>query len=188
MIRTIELCKKEIELWQVRWNTPYANTLKLNTDGRAFSNPGKIGGGSILSDLTGSLVYAFSIPCRNCTNNQAETLAAMHGIEWCMQHGYRRIVLEVDSELLTKRLSHTLKPPWQLQQCVKDLTNLIKQLDFFSCHQIFRKANSTADLLSKRSHKSDVVQHYYTFQQLPAIVKGSYLLEKYESIISEERS
>nr|XP_004237275.1 uncharacterized protein LOC101245246 [Solanum lycopersicum] len=180
MIRTIELCKQEIKLWQVRWDTPYANTLKLNTDGSDFSNPGKIGGGSILSHQTGSFVYALSIPCRNGTNNQAETLSSMHG--------YRRIILEVDSELLTKFLSHTLKPRWQLQQCVKDLTNLIKQLDFFSCRHIFRQANSIADLLSKRSHKLDVVQHYYTFEQLPAIVKGSYLLEKFESIISEERS
>ena len=163
MIRTIELCKQEIKLWQVRWDTPYANTLKLNTDGSDFSNPGKIGGGSILSHQTGSFVYALSIPCR-------------------------RIILEVDSKLLTKFLSHTLKPRWQLQQCVKDLTNLIKQLDFFSCRHIFRQANSIADLLSKRSHKLDVVQHYYTFEQLPAIVKGSYLLEKFESIISEERS
>ncbi|KAG5605833.1 hypothetical protein H5410_027325 [Solanum commersonii] len=32
--------------------------------------------------------------------------------------------------------------------------------------------------LSKRSHKTDVIHHYYTTQQLPPIVKRSYLLEK----------
>ena len=81
MIRTIELCKREIKIWQVRWDTPYSNTLKLNTDCNALNNPGKIWGWGILRDPTCSLVYAFSNHFGDGTNNQSETLVAMHDIE-----------------------------------------------------------------------------------------------------------
>ncbi|WMV30186.1 hypothetical protein MTR67_023571 [Solanum verrucosum] len=57
------------------------------------------------------MVYAFTIPLGYGTNNKVETLVAIHGIEWCIQHGYRRIILEIDSELLTRWLTHSLKPP-----------------------------------------------------------------------------
>ncbi|XP_015167662.1 14.7 kDa ribonuclease H-like protein [Solanum tuberosum] len=157
MIKIIELCKQETRIWQVSWEKPPPNTLKLNTDRSALNNPGKIGGGGILRDHTGSMVYAFTIPLGYGTNNQAETLAAIHGIEWCIQHGYRRIALEIDSELLTRWLTHSLKPPWQLQQGIQDLINLTRQLEFFSCQHTYREANSTTDLLSKISHKTDVI-------------------------------
>jgi len=124
------------------------------------------------------MVYAFIIPLGSGTNSQAETLAAAHGIQWGLQHGFKRIILEIDSELLTKWLSHRIKPPWSLQQHISPLINTISQLEFFQCRHTYREANSTADFLSKRSHKTDIVHQYYTYQQLPVEAKGSYLLEK----------
>ncbi|KAG5592509.1 hypothetical protein H5410_043023 [Solanum commersonii] len=38
--------------------------------------------------------------------------------------------------------------------------------------------SSAADDLSKWSHKWDIIQHFYTHQQLPMVARGSYLLEK----------
>ncbi|WMV30190.1 hypothetical protein MTR67_023575 [Solanum verrucosum] len=111
MIKIIELCKQDIRIWQISWEKPPQNILKLNTDGSAHNNPGKIGGEGILRDHRGELVYAFSIPFGNGSNNQAEPLAISHGIEWCLQHGYKKILLEVDSELLVKWLQPTAKPP-----------------------------------------------------------------------------
>ncbi|KAH0695796.1 hypothetical protein KY289_013278 [Solanum tuberosum] len=157
MIKIIELCKQDIRIWQISWRKPPQNILKLNTDGSALNNPGKIGGGGILRDHTGELVYAFTIPLGSGSNNQAETLAASHRIEWCLQHGYKKILLEVDSELLMKWLQLTAKPLWQLQQSIQELINRTRQLDFFSCQHTFREANSTAGLLSKRSHRTDIV-------------------------------
>ncbi|WMV32529.1 hypothetical protein MTR67_025914 [Solanum verrucosum] len=84
------------------WKTPIYNRYKLNTDGSAIPNPGKIGGGGILRDDQGSMVYAFAVPLGEGTNNQVEIQAAIFGLNWCIQHGYNCIILEVDSELLTK--------------------------------------------------------------------------------------
>ena len=80
------------------WKTPTCNRYKLNTDGSATPNPGKIGGGGILRDDQGSMIYAFAVPLGEGTNNQAEIQAAVFGLNLCIQHGYNSIILEVDSE------------------------------------------------------------------------------------------
>lgn len=70
--------------------------MKLNTDGSALDNPRKIGGGGILRDYQGKMIYAFVIPLGIGTNNQAEIQATTFGINWCVQHGYNKIIMEVD--------------------------------------------------------------------------------------------
>ncbi|KAH0657989.1 hypothetical protein KY289_026737 [Solanum tuberosum] len=178
MINEVEKCSQDIRIITISWQSPSSPFLKLNTDGNALHNPGKIGGGGILRDSNGNMIYAFAIPLGIGTNNQAETQAATHGLDWCVQHGYRKVILEVDSELLTKWLNHKSKPPWKLQKYITQLHQIITELDFFKCQHTYREANTTADFLSKESHRLDITQHFYTQNQLPAAAKGSFLLEK----------
>ncbi|KAH0650211.1 hypothetical protein KY284_030123 [Solanum tuberosum] len=144
----------------------------------ALANPGKIGGGRILRDQAGDIIFAFIVPLGTGTNNQAEVQAAVFGLNWCYQHGYRKVVLEVDSELLTHWLNLNINPPWKIQQYVQELQNLIQQMEAFQCLHTYREANTMADFLAKLSHKKDILQLFYTLNQLPIPVKGSYLLEK----------
>jgi len=102
------------------------NTFHLNTDGSALSNPGKIGGGGILRDSQGDMIYAYTVSLGTGTNNLAEVQAAAHGLYWCTQHDTKEIILEVDSEQLTKWISHSSQPPWKLQEQIKDIHRLIK--------------------------------------------------------------
>ncbi|KAK4729620.1 hypothetical protein R3W88_022608 [Solanum pinnatisectum] len=173
-----EKCKHEVRVTSVVWKTPHTNRYKLNTDGSALHNPGKIGGGGILRNEHGEMIYAFAIPLGEGTNNQAEVQAARYGLHWCIQHGYRNIILEVDSELLTRWILQNSTPPWKIQRFVEELQILVNQCESFSCVHTYREANNTADFLSKHSHSQDIMQHYYTYTQLPNIARGSYILEK----------
>ena len=139
----------------------------MNTNGSALHNPGKIGGGSILRNDYGNIIYAFCIPFGEGSNNQAEVQAATYGLNRCIQHGFRNIILEVDSELLTKWLSQKDKPPWRIQRFIKDLQLLTNQCTVFSCVHVYRKSNNTTDILAKHSHNQDIIQHYYTYNHLP---------------------
>ncbi|WMV32723.1 hypothetical protein MTR67_026108 [Solanum verrucosum] len=112
----IELCKQDTKVTLVMWKTPPPSRYKLNTDCSAIYNPRKIGGGGILRDDRGYIIYAFAIPFGEGTNNQAEVQAACYGLNWGIQHGYNNILLEVDSELLTKWLSQMSIPPWRLHR------------------------------------------------------------------------
>ncbi|WMV30202.1 hypothetical protein MTR67_023587 [Solanum verrucosum] len=178
VVDLIASCKHDVKVTSVIWKTPPPNSYKLNTDGSALQNPGKIGGGGILRDEQGKIIYAFALPLGEGTNNQAETQAASYGLNWCIQHGYKKIILEVDSELLTRWILQTSTPPWRIQKFVQELQNLVSQCEVFQCNHIYREANSTADFLSKQSHKKDITQHYYIYNQLPHAARGSYILEK----------
>ncbi|KAK6782013.1 hypothetical protein RDI58_019809 [Solanum bulbocastanum] len=178
VVNLIENCRHETRISSVSWKTLPSNKYKLNTDGSALCNPGKIGGGGILRNDLGEMIYAFAIPFGTGTNNQAEIQAANYGLHWCIHHGYNNIILEVDSELLTRWLLRTSTPPWKLQSLVPELHRLANQCESLQCVHIYREANSTADFLSKQSHKQDIVQHYYTCTQLPSLARGSYILEK----------
>ncbi|KAG5631312.1 hypothetical protein H5410_003029, partial [Solanum commersonii] len=59
-----------------------------------------------------------------------------------------------------------------------ELQGLANHCELFHCVHTYREANSTSDLLSKQSHKQDIIQHYYTFNQLPKAASGSYILEE----------
>ncbi|WMV13665.1 hypothetical protein MTR67_007050 [Solanum verrucosum] len=89
VVAYIEKCKQEVRITVVMWKTPTCNRYKLNTDGSAIHNPGKIGGGGILRVDQGNIVYAFAIPLGEGNNNQAEIQAAIFGLNWCIQHVHR---------------------------------------------------------------------------------------------------
>uniref|UniRef100_M1CEJ8 RNase H family protein n=1 Tax=Solanum tuberosum TaxID=4113 RepID=M1CEJ8_SOLTU len=110
-MKLIEGCRHELRVWKVNWERPPPNILQLNTDGSALSNPGKIGGGGILRDSQGDMIYAYIVSSGTGPNNLAEVQAAAHGLYWCTHHGYKTIILEVDLEQLTKWITHNSQPP-----------------------------------------------------------------------------
>ncbi|KAK4708790.1 hypothetical protein R3W88_029715 [Solanum pinnatisectum] len=113
---------------------PSYTIFKLDTNGSSLKNLDNIrgeGGGGILRDSLGKMVYAFTIPLGVGTNNQAEILATIHGLQWFVEHGYNRIILEVDSELLTIWIAQNIKPLWKLQHHIKTLLTLTDYLEFF---------------------------------------------------------
>ncbi|XP_015064939.1 uncharacterized protein LOC107010215 [Solanum pennellii] len=178
LINIMDQCHQQYKVTMVRWKSPTAGKYKLNTDGSALSDSGKIGGGGILRDQQGKLIYAFSVPLGSGTNNMAELKAALYGLDWCEQHGYKCIELEVDSELLCKWIKKILSIPWRCQQLIQDIMHIVSKLEFFQCQHIYREANTTADLLAKFSHNLEIPQHFYITQQLKGTIKESYMLEK----------
>lgn len=66
--------------------------MKLNTDGSALENPGKIWDGGIFRDYQGYMIYAFATSLGMGTNNQVEIQATMFEVHWCIQHGYNKII------------------------------------------------------------------------------------------------
>ncbi|KAK4707372.1 hypothetical protein R3W88_033061 [Solanum pinnatisectum] len=146
----IEKCKHDVKVTSIIWKTPHTNRYKLNTDGSALHNLGKNGGGGgILRNEVGDIIYAFVMPLWEGTNNQAEIQAANYDLNWCVQHGYNNIILEVHSELLIRWLLKTYIPPWKLQIFVQEIQMLVNQCEFFQCIHTYREANNTADLPSK---------------------------------------
>ncbi|KAG5586741.1 hypothetical protein H5410_047175 [Solanum commersonii] len=58
-ISLVENYQHDIKVTQVNWWKLPQSIVKLNTDGRALENPGRIGAGGILRDHKGKLIYAY---------------------------------------------------------------------------------------------------------------------------------
>lgn len=124
------------------------------------------------------MIFAFTVPLGVGTNNQVEIQAAIYGLQWCINHGYHQVLLEVDSKLLIQWITTNSEVPWSLFQFVNDLKEVVSQFSCLQCHHTCREANDTADMMSKWSHRFDIIQHYYTYQQLPSRSKSAYLLDR----------
>ncbi|KAK4707011.1 hypothetical protein R3W88_033425 [Solanum pinnatisectum] len=147
LIKQVEKCFHDIKIHKVQWQRPPEQWVKLNTDGSALSNTGRIGAGGIIRDHRGEMILAFATPLGEGTNNQAEVRAAIFGMTWLLQIGYR------------------------------NLMDLIRQASRFKCKHTYREANTVADLLSKESHKMTSPSMYNSSQQLPKEAKGYYQLD-----------
>ena len=81
----------------VTWFKPTDQWITINTNRSALTNPGKIGAGGIIRDKEGKLVMAFSTSPGEGSNNKADIEAALFGLTWAVELGFRNILLELDS-------------------------------------------------------------------------------------------
>jgi len=126
------------------------------------------------------MVLAFATPLGEGTNNQAEAEAAIFGMTWAFELGYRKLILEVDSQLLVDWIMHKANRHWSINIQVMKLQALIEQTQEFACKHAFREANFVADSLSKHSHKITTPQLYFNIHQLPKEARGFYRLDMIE--------
>lgn len=85
---------------KISWTRPPDLLIKINTDGCALDNPGKIGTGGILRDQKRNLILAYTSPLGNGTNNKVEIGATIFCMTWALDLGYMIIILEMDSILI----------------------------------------------------------------------------------------
>lgn len=124
------------------------------------------------------MLYALAIPLGFGANNQGEIQAAIYGIHWCINHGFKSIILEDYSQLLVNWINSNTKVPWSLYQFIYDLKEQLSKLRSYHCYHTYRETNNMVDLLSKRSHELDETQDFYIYQQLPTKIRGAYLIDK----------
>lgn len=69
--------------WIVRWSVPSPRRFNLNIDGSSLDNPREAGGGGVLRDDTGKLIFAFTKYFGHCFNNEAELRVVLEGLTLC---------------------------------------------------------------------------------------------------------
>nr|XP_027083663.1 uncharacterized protein LOC113705962 [Coffea arabica] len=95
----------------VCWEFPVQGAFKLNTDGCSLGNPGVSGGGGVLRDSSGTLLFGFAVPFGELTCLQAEIKALVFGVQQCRLRGFSRIRVEVDSLVLVNLLVRQFRCP-----------------------------------------------------------------------------
>jgi ribonuclease HI len=120
----------------------------VNVDGGARGNPGPAAIGVVVRDADGAVLEAVGETIGRATNNVAEYLALLRGVELAAAHGATELELVGDSELVVRQIEGRYKVK---NAAMKDLhAQAVKALagfDDWSIRHVKRGQNADADRL-----------------------------------------
>lgn len=121
-------------------------------DGASRGNPGASGAGVIIKDPSGKTIRCKRQYLGIGTNNRAEYLALLIGLEAAIDAGIKRLRICSDSELLVKQLrgEYRVKNP-ELKKLYEKALILIKNFDKINIEHIPREMNRDADTLANEA-------------------------------------
>ena len=158
------------------WTPPQPRHLKLNVDGASRGNPSHVGGGGILRDHRGRIIFAFSHFYDVQTNIAAEAMSIWDGLLLCAARDLRDIFLESDSRVLVDMLCSGHCAHWRLKSVWIDIMRCQTRLRTIN-HQ-FREGNQTADALASHAIHSRQRSLFTICQDMPQEARGCHCLKK----------
>jgi ribonuclease HI len=124
-------------------------TYKLFSDGACRGNPGMGGAGAVIMDDDEKIIWEGKEYLGHCTNNIAEYKALILGLKGALSHGYKKLHVYMDSELLTKQINGSYRVKNEkLKVLMEEVRNLLKSFDGVEVKHVPRLHNSHADKLA----------------------------------------
>lgn len=125
------------------------NIYTAGFDGSAIPNPGEMKIGGWVKDPNGKVIYQFTIPMGQGTNNEAEYHAFIKLLRVVNSLDIKNISITGDSALVVNQINKK----WKVKnERIKTLwiiaTSLLEGINW-SLKHVVRKYNSEADLLSR---------------------------------------
>jgi len=126
----------------------------LYTDGASLGNPGRAGVGIVIRNQDRAVIKKIAEFIGITTNNVAEYMALIYGLEEALYLRAKELDCFLDSELLVKQLEGNYKvrdsklKPFYYQ--IKHLEGFFEKISF---NHISRDKNSEADKLAKEAAK-----------------------------------
>ena len=122
---------------------------RLFTDGASQLDKNNAGIGGLLKNGQ-EIVFSFAENIGDCTNNEAEYLALIRGIELCIKNNILDVEIFCDSELIVRQVNgdYKVKNERMIKLHAKTL-DLCLMLGKWSVSHVLRDKNMEADLLSK---------------------------------------
>ena len=126
-----------------------SRSCELYVDGASRGNPGPAGVGVVALDGQANPVYWLSQPLGETTNNVAEYLALIYGLQWAARAGYTTVGVKTDSELLVRQIHGQYKVRDPQLRLFHDLAqHLLAQFNQWSLAHVPRTQNRPADRLA----------------------------------------
>lgn len=126
----------------------------LYSDGASLGNPGKAGIGVVIYDQDRKLIKEISKFIGITTNNVAEYMALVYGLEEALYLRAKKVSCFLDSELLVRQLEGSYKVR---DEKLKLFYHQVKYLEHFfnkiSFSHLPREKNKEADKLAKEAAK-----------------------------------
>ena len=129
-----------------------SRVLEIWTDGASKGNPGPASIGIVFGQRNGELLCSHAEVIGRATNNVAEYRAVVRALEFCARWKIKRVVLNLDSELIARQLTgvYRVKSP-DLRPLYQQVIHLMRECKYFRIRHIPRDANRHADHLANRA-------------------------------------
>ena len=121
-------------------------------DGGSRGNPGPAAYGVAIETPQGKPVTAFAKFIGETTNNFAEYQGLLAALEYALSHGYPRLRVLTDSELMARQISgrYKVRSP-DLKPLHDKAQAMIARLESFSIRHVYREQNREADRLANQA-------------------------------------
>lgn len=131
---------------------PSSKHVRVYSDGAARGNPGPAGAGAVVTDATGRPLARLGRFLGRQTNNHAEYMGVLIGLEAAKEMGAEQVDVFADSQLMIRQLegkfqvkSATLRPLFEQAR------GLLRQFPRYTLTHIPREENGAADEMSNRA-------------------------------------
>ena len=121
-------------------------------DGGSRGNPGPAGFGAVVVDAAGTPLAELSEFLGFRTNNVAEYSGLLAVLAWALEHGYRKLRVVSDSELMVNHVQgrYKVRSP-ELKPLYDEARRRIGQLESFEIEHALRHKNKVADRLANEA-------------------------------------
>lgn len=118
----------------------------IHFDGASKGNPGKSGAGAVLMTEDGRVISRLREGLGVATNNVAEYRGLILGLKYAIKHGFKRIKVYGDSQLVC----YQVKGTWQakkenMMELCKEVRKLQENFISFEVNHVRREWNAEAD-------------------------------------------
>lgn len=139
---------------------PPRKTPTLFIDGAARGNPGPAAAGIVLMGEKGRLLQESGFFLGESTNNVAETLALILGLQQAILKGVREITVLTDSELLAHQVTGRYRVKDQILTWLHVVVQqLLRGFKRFEIRHIPREENRRADRLAAKTVLEGIRRH-----------------------------
>lgn len=137
---------KQVRL--IAWSCPPHGFVKINIDGSAATNPGEIAMGGVCRDHTGSGCFGFTLHLGWGTILKAEIFAIYWAIYLAWERGYRKVVIESDSEVAVQKFHQPVAVRDPFYHVLVRSRRLLQQEWYCWVNHVYREANLCADFMA----------------------------------------
>ena len=134
------------------WQPPPLEVYKLNYDAALFSDLGKIGVGAVIRNEKGEVMVAMTA-CGLAVqaSEEAELLACRRALEFAVDAGFYRLIIEGDNSNVTHAISSSVDNYSLFGNVVDDIRHLIRGLHWSTIWRIRRSGNRVAHVLAQHA-------------------------------------
>lgn len=122
---------------------------RLYSDGACRGNPGEGGVGAVITDAEENVIWEGKEYIGHCTNNIAEYKALILGLKGALAHGYKKLDVYLDSELLARQINGSYRVKNEnLKVLMQEVRSLLSSFDTVHVKHVLRDKNVQADKLA----------------------------------------